>query len=188
VTGGSRDPSAALRPCTRLVAWRLPVWAGPAVTAAGSRPRPAGYLARHGRALRPTTGHRALGDLREAGLASTAADGCWKATPPPCDPLLELVDLRGAHDFRHTFATWLEDSGIPARVIDEVMGHKATSRAGQRGAPWARTTVEAVVGLGEAKDQAERWQSQPVAGGESSVGLAGALVGGRGAVAVQHRS
>jgi integrase len=25
---------------------------------------------------------------------------------------------------RHTFATWLEDEGIPARVIDEVMGHR----------------------------------------------------------------
>jgi integrase len=24
---------------------------------------------------------------------------------------------------RHTFSTWLEDAGIPARVIDELMGH-----------------------------------------------------------------
>jgi hypothetical protein len=48
------------------------------------------------------------------------------------DPLLEAVDLRGAHDFRHTFATWLEDAGIPARVIDELMGHEATSRGGQQ--------------------------------------------------------
>jgi hypothetical protein len=37
-----------------------------------------------------------------------------------------------AHDFGHTFATWLEDAGIPARVIDEVMGQEATSRAGQQ--------------------------------------------------------
>ena len=29
------------------------------------------------------------------------------------DPLLEAVDLGGAHDLRHTFATWLEDAGIP---------------------------------------------------------------------------
>jgi integrase len=28
-------------------------------------------------------------------------------------PLREAVDLHGAHDFRHTFATWLEDAGIP---------------------------------------------------------------------------
>ncbi len=30
-----------------------------------------------------------------------------------------------SHDLRHTFATWLEDGGIPARVIDELMGHHA---------------------------------------------------------------
>ena len=56
------------------------------------------------------------------------------------------MDLHGAHDFRHTFATWLEDAGIPARVIDEVMGHEATSRTGQRGsamgAHYRHTTIE----------------------------------------------
>jgi integrase len=39
------------------------------------------------------------------------------------------LDLRGLHDLRHTFATWLEDDGIPARVIDELMGHAATRRS-----------------------------------------------------------
>jgi integrase len=34
----------------------------------------------------------------------------------------------GSHDLRHTFATWLEDKAVPARVIDELMGH-APSRA-----------------------------------------------------------
>ena len=63
------------------------------------------------------------------------------------DPLLEAVDLRGAHDFRHTFATWLEDAGIPARVIDQVMGHEATSRTGQQrgsamGAHYRHTTPD----------------------------------------------
>jgi hypothetical protein len=31
-------------------------------------------------------------------------------------------------DLRHTFSTWLEDAGIPARVIDELMGHERSRR------------------------------------------------------------
>jgi hypothetical protein len=39
------------------------------------------------------------------------------------------------------YATWLEDAGIPARVIDELMGHEATSRGGQqRGSAMGPTT------------------------------------------------
>src|SRR5512132_716701 len=38
--------------------------------------------------------------------------------------------LRGPHDLRHSFSTWLEDEGIPARVIDELMGHQR-SRHGE---------------------------------------------------------
>jgi hypothetical protein len=37
---------------------------------------------------------------------------------------LDHLQLRGPHDFRHTFSPWLEDAGIPARVIDELMGHQ----------------------------------------------------------------
>jgi integrase len=36
---------------------------------------------------------------------------------------LAHLDLRGPHDLRHTFATWLEDAAIPSRIIDELMGH-----------------------------------------------------------------
>jgi Phage integrase family len=73
--------------------------------------------------------------------------GRWSAVPTAHDPLLEAVELHGAHDFRHTYATWLEDAGIPARVIDELMGHEATGRTGQQrgsamGAHYRHTTPE----------------------------------------------
>jgi hypothetical protein len=107
-------------------------------------------LAEYGRAIRPATIQVALGELVAAELvASTGEDGQqrWRALPTARDPLLEAVDLHGAHDFRHTFATWLEDAGVPARVIDEVMGHEATSRVGQQrgsamGAHYRHTTPE----------------------------------------------
>jgi integrase len=44
--------------------------------------------------------------------------------------MLDELELHGPHDFRHTLSTWLEEAGIPARVIDEIMGHQSgqTSR------------------------------------------------------------
>jgi integrase len=41
---------------------------------------------------------------------------------------LAAVDPHGPHDLRHTFSTWLEYAGIPARVIDELMGHERSRR------------------------------------------------------------
>ena len=41
---------------------------------------------------------------------------------------LAHLDLRGPHDLRRTFATWLEDAGVPSRVIDELMGHAGGRR------------------------------------------------------------
>ena len=71
----------------------------------------------------------------------------WALRPAAHHPLLEAVDLHGAHDFRHTFSTWLEDAGMPARVIDELMGHQASGRAGRHpgsaiGAHYRHTTPE----------------------------------------------
>jgi integrase len=56
---------------------------------------------------------------------------------------LAHLDLHGPHDLRHTFATWLEDAGIPSRVIDELMGHSAgrRGRAGD-GSPMGRVYRE----------------------------------------------
>jgi integrase len=94
-----------------------------------------------------------LGELHAAGLAAVVdvdkdvTAGRWSAVPAARDSLLDAVDLHGAHDFRHTYATWLEDAGIPARVIDELMGHEATGRSGQQrgsamGVHYRHTTPE----------------------------------------------
>ena len=68
------------------------------------------------------------------------------------------MDLHGAHDFRYTFAIWLEDAGVPARGIDEVMGHEATSRTGQQhgsamGAHYRHTTPEMAARIATAIEQ-----------------------------------
>jgi integrase len=128
------DPAVPLRPTARRVL-RILRDGGPQridqltarLSTSGRRP------------ILPATVAGALSELHAAGLATVDVDdqdvtaGCWSVVPATRDPLLEAVDLHGAHDFRHTYATWLEDAGIPARVIDELMGHEATGRSGQRG-------------------------------------------------------
>jgi integrase len=76
--------------------------------------------------------------LEEAGLAARQEVGNgqpprWSPTDPPRDDTLDNLKLRGPHDLRHTFSTWLEDAGIPARVIDELMGHAGGDRGGREG-------------------------------------------------------
>ena len=145
------DPAVPLRPTARriLLILRDGRDGGPQrvdqlaarLTAAGRRP------------IRPATVAAALGELHAAGLAAVdnhdqdKLTGRWAALPVAGDPLLDAVDLHGAHDLRHTYATWLEDAGIPARVIDELMGHQASSRGGQQhgsamGAHYRHTTPE----------------------------------------------
>jgi integrase len=127
------DPAAApLRPTAARVVKVLRT-TGPGTLAELSE-----GLAARGRALKPASVHAALGELAAAGLA--AADrqpddpaARWVAVTPPRNAVLDELELHGPHDFRHTFATWLEDAGIPARVIDEVMGHESGHRGGARG-------------------------------------------------------
>ena len=94
------------------------------------------------------TTDRALAELAAAGAATADPQTQrWALRPATQHPLLEAVDLHGAHDFRHTFSTWLEDAGIPARVIDELMGHQASGRVGRHqasaiGAHYRHTTPE----------------------------------------------
>jgi integrase len=126
--GKLADPVTELRPTAIRTLKALRIDGGQTAEQAADR------LAKKGRAVRLATVHRALDELAAAGLVASAGDpqsSRWSPLPTPRDPLLDAVDLRGSHDFRHTFATWLEDDGIPARVIDELMGHEATGRGGQ---------------------------------------------------------
>jgi Fe2+ or Zn2+ uptake regulation protein len=107
----------------------------------------AAQLSTQGRTATMATIDRALAELAAADAAAVDAHTQrWMLRPAAQHPLLEAVDLHGAHDFRHT-STWLEDAGIPARVIDELMGHQASGRSGRHrgstiGAHYRHTTPE----------------------------------------------
>jgi integrase len=98
-----------------------------------------------GARLRPATIATALGTLKAKGLAHPAIHGDgpmqWSAAETDVDQRFADLDLRGPHDLRHTFATWLEDAGIPSRVIGEVMGH-AGSRHLEQGSRMGRVYRE----------------------------------------------
>jgi integrase len=67
----------------------------------------------------------------------------YKAAVEAAGADLGHLDLRGPHDLRHTFATWLEDAAIPSRVIDELMGHSGGRRSGGGdGSPMGRVYRE----------------------------------------------
>jgi integrase len=80
--------------------------------------------------LRPPNAPHNLRRVYQAAVAAAGED-------------LAHLDLHGPHDLRHTFATWLEDAGMPSRVIDELMGHSAgrRGRAGD-GSPMGRVYRE----------------------------------------------
>jgi integrase len=101
------------------------------------------------RGRRPTLGtvHDALWQLEQAGLATRQDAGNsqpprWSPTHPSRDDTLDHLKLRGPHDLRHTFSTWLEDAGIPARVIDELMGHAGGGEGSPIGLRYRHTSPE----------------------------------------------
>jgi hypothetical protein len=126
------DPAAVgLRPTAKRALTALRA-AGPAIAAELTD-----RLCARGRKLNLVTVQLALGELETARLVTAADDReppRWEALPPPGNSLLKDLEVHGPHDFRHTLSTWLEEAGIPARVIDEVMGHQSghSSRRGQR--------------------------------------------------------
>jgi integrase len=151
------DPAVPLRPTARRVLRALRDGGPQKVDQLA-----AGLTAQGSRRIRATTVTVALRELHAAGLAVVDGQdelaGCWSAVPIARDPLLEAVDLHGAHDFRRTYATWLEDAGIPARVIDELMGHQATGHSSQHrgsamGAHYRHTTPEMAMRVIDAIDQ-----------------------------------
>jgi hypothetical protein len=123
------DPTATLTYTPKRVLRALRD-AGPGQTSEALRSRISGR--------RPTLGtvHDALWQLEQAGLAARQEVGNgepprWSPADPPRDRTLDNLKLRGPHDLRHTFSTWLEDAGIPARVIDELMGHAGGQHGGE---------------------------------------------------------
>jgi integrase len=124
------DPTQELPPTTRRVLHVLRA-DGPQTLA-----QLAERFSTPGGKLRPATIRVALDILEAAGLvhaARTEGTACWTAVSAGQASRFDHLDLHGPHDLRHTFATWLEDAGIPSRVIDELMGHE-NSRTRQDGA------------------------------------------------------
>ena len=67
----------------------------------------------------------------------------YQAAVADAGETLVHLDLHGPHDLCHTFATWLEDAGLPSRVIDELMGHSGGRRhGGASGSPMGRVYRE----------------------------------------------
>jgi integrase len=135
------DPAASLTPTGRRVLSALRVGGRQTTREVEDR------LGAVGLRFRPETVVASLARLVAGGLAIMDCDGelwRWSAVGVGAGPLQHLR-LSGPHDLRHTFATWLEDAGIPARVIDELMGHaggRQTERGSRVGRVYRHTTAE----------------------------------------------
>jgi integrase len=123
------DPTRELSPTTRRVLRALRAHGPQTLAQLHDR------FGAPGAKLRPATIRAALRELEAAAVVVTAASGdgaaLWAAVEAAQMRRFDRLDLHGPHDLRHTFATWLEDAGIPGRVIDELMGHDNTHRARQ---------------------------------------------------------
>jgi integrase len=85
------------------------------------------------------------------------------------ETMLASLELHGPHDLRHTFATWLEDAGIPSRVIDELMGHATgLRRDGSTTGPRYRHTTPEMEARAVAAIEQRLAVALPVAGRGSS--------------------
>jgi integrase len=119
--------AAASRPNPR--AWPAPGWCPCATRSA--RPSPASSPTPPG----PRTwfspgpgGSNGIPRGARAPLSTTNLRRVYKAAVEAAGADHDHLDLRGPHDLRHTFATWLEEAAIPSRVIDELMGHAGGRR------------------------------------------------------------
>jgi integrase len=122
------DPTSELSPTTRRILRALREHGPQALTELQRSFTTPGAI------LRPATIQAALRELESAGaVTAVGKDGVarWAAVKAAQVQRFDDLDLHGPHDLRHTYATWLEDAGIPGRVIDELMGHDNTHRARQ---------------------------------------------------------
>jgi integrase len=122
------DPTSELSPTTRRILRALREH-GPQTLAQLQQ-----SFTAPGSKLRLATIQAALRELGSVGVVTAGSeDGIarWAAVTVAQVRRFDDLDLHGPHDLRHTYATWLEDAGIPGRVIDELMGHDNTHRARQ---------------------------------------------------------
>ena len=106
------DPTSELSPTTRRILRALGEH-GPQTLAQLQQ-----NFTAPGAKLRPATIQAALRELQSAGLVTAVDDDStaqWTAVKPAQVRRFDDLDLHGPHDLRHTYATWLEDAGIPGR-------------------------------------------------------------------------
>ena len=133
--------AAASRPNPR--AWPASAWCPCATRSA--RPSPANWPAARPEdlVLPGPGGSNGIPRGARAPLSTNNLRRVYKAAVAAAGEDLAHLDLRGPHDLRHTFATWLEEAAIPSRVIDELMGYASGRRdRGVGGSPMGRVYRE----------------------------------------------